>query len=341
MENIKFYKPYESPFEIFGLYGSYEENGYCRIPDSVAKATSSRVVELYRNTAGGRIRFKTDSDVLVIRTKNRSAMTYHTTPAMRSGYDVYIDRPQGAIYLGCTKPEPFSLTEYEFTYNLGAGEKELTVNMPLYGNVEEVSIGLRENATVSQHTPYKYNTPVVFYGSSITQGACASRPGKSYEAIISRKYDLNYTNLGFSGACRAENAIVEYMATLPMSAFVSDYDHNAPTPEYLRGTHLRLYQIFREKQPDTPYLIISKPDFRSVTSQDQNIERREIIVDTYRYARDHGDTNVYYIDGSSFFRGPYQEMATVDGCHPNDLGFALMADKIEGKLRTIFTQRYL
>ena len=126
--------------------------------------------------------------------------------------------------------------------------------------------------------------------------------------------------------------MAHYLASLKMSVFVCDYDHNAPTPEYLRGTHLRLYQIFREKQPDTPYLIISKPDFRSVTSQDQNIERREIIVDTYRYAIDQGDTNVYYIDGSSFFRGPYQEMATVDGCHPNEEGHRLLAEAIGDRL---------
>lgn len=322
MENIKFYKPYESPFEIFGLYGSCEENGYCRIPDSVAKATSARVVELYRNTAGGRIRFKTDSDILVIRHKGKAALTYHTTPAMRSGYDVYIDRPQGAICLGCTKPEPFSLTEYEFTYNLGAGEKELTVNMPLYGNVEEVSIGLRENATASRHTPYKYNTPIVFYGSSITQGACASRPGKSYEAIISRKYDLNYTNLGFSGACRAEKAIVEYMAGLPMSAFVSDYDHNAPDHAHLEATHHALYEAIREKHPDIPYFMVTRPDFYF---NEDCIGRRDIVMKSYLDARAAGDKKVYFIDGSAFFNGAPVGDLLLDRVHPNDEGFGRMA----------------
>ena len=118
--------------------------------------------------------------------------------------------------------------------------------MPLYGDVETVNLGLRAGATVSEHTPYKHNTPIVFYGSSITQGACASRPGRAYEAIISRKYDVNFTNLGFSGACRAEESIVDYLATLEMSAFVLDYDHNAPTLEHLKNTHHRLYEKIRE-----------------------------------------------------------------------------------------------
>ena len=322
MENVKFFKPYEKPFEIFGLYGSPETDGYCRIPEGVAKATSARVAELYSNTAGGRIRFKTDSDVLVIRTKNRSAMTYHTTPAMRSGYDVYIDRPQGAICLGCTKPDPFSLTEYEFTYNLGGGEKELTVNMPLYGNVETVSLGLRAGATVSEHTPYKHNTPIVFYGSSITQGACSSRPGKCYEAIISRKYDVNFTNLGFSGACRAEESIINYLADLEMSAFVSDYDHNAPTVEHLKNTHHRLYEKIREKHPDIPYFMITKPDFRF---EKDSMDRRAAVMESYLKAYNSGDKNVYFIDGSAFFNGTDISDLTLDRCHPNDEGFGRMA----------------
>ena len=137
----------------------------------------------------------------------------------------------------------------------------MTVFLPLFGEVESLEIGICEGASLSAHTPYTHNLPVVFYGSSITQGACASRPGRAYEAMISRKYDLNYIGLGFSGACRAEKAIVEYMATLEMSAFVSDYDHNAPTREHLAATHHYLYETIRRKHPDIPYFMITRPDF--------------------------------------------------------------------------------
>lgn len=322
MENITFYDVKKAPFEIFGLYEPLTYGKYCRIPEEVAKATSPRVSELYSNTAGGRIRFKTDSDVLVIRSKGNDAMTYHTIPVMRHGYDVYIDRPQGSVCMGCTKPQPFSLKEFEVAITLGGGEKELTVNMPLYGDVEEVTLGLRAGATISEHTPYKYNTPIVFYGSSITQGACASRPGRAYESIISRKYDINYINLGFSGACCAEEAIVEHLASLEMSAFVSDYDHNAPSPEYLKNTHHRLYEMIREKHPDIPYFMITKPDFRfDKDSQD----RRAIVMESYLEAYNSGDKNVYFIDGSAFFNGAPVSDLTLDRCHPNDEGFGKMA----------------
>ena len=121
-----------------------------------------------------------------------------------------------------------------------------------------------------------------------------------------------------------------------MSAFVSDYDHNAPTPEHLEATHQRLYKIIRKSNPDIPYIMISKYDFDSDYST--SIVRRNIIADTYRYARSMGDENVYFIDGAGIFRGPYEDMCTVDGCHPNDMGFALIADAIAAELKRAFSQ---
>ena len=325
MENIMFYDVKKAPFEIFGLYEPLTYGKYCRIPEDVALATSPRVAELYLFTAGGRIRFKTDSDVLFIRYKGRSALTFHTTPGMRHGFDIYMDTPGGSIFMGMTKPESFSLTNYETAIKLGDGDKELTVNMPLFGEVYELQIGLREGATLSEHTPYKHNTPIVFYGSSITHGACASRPGRSYEAIISRKYDVNYRNLGFSGACRAEDSIVDYLSTLEMSAFVSDYDHNAPTLEHLKNTHHRLYEKIRAKHPNIPYFMITKPDFLYT---DDSQARRVVIMESYLEAYNSGDKNVYFIDGSAFFNGAPISDLTLDRTHPNDEGFGRMAGYI-------------
>ena len=182
---------------------------------------------------------------------------------------------------------------------------------------------------LSAHTPYTHNLPVVFYGSSITQGACASRPGRAYEAMISRKYDLNYIGLGFSGACRAEKAIVEYMATLEMSAFVSDYDHNAPTREHLAATHHYLYETIRQKHPKIPYFMITRPNFYY---NEDCIGRRDIIMQSYLDAIAAGDKNVYYIKGPDLIE-PVREYGLVDGGHPNDSGFVSMASVIGAKLK--------
>jgi hypothetical protein len=214
-----------------------------------------------------------------------------------------------------------------------------TINFTPYSGVKNLWIGLQKDATVGEGLKYRNELPVVYYGSSITQGACASRPGNSYQNIISRRMNLHYLNFGFSGAGKAEEPMLDYLASLPMMAFVCDYDHNANSPEFLQNTHLNVYKKIRAAHPEIPFVMISRSDFDC--AYDENILRRNVIMDTYRYARAQGDRNVYYIDGASVFRGPYSEMCTVDGCHPNDLGFALMADAIGAELVRALTQNHL
>ena len=112
--------------------------------------------------------------------------------------------------------------------------------------------------------------------------------------------------------------MIEYLSNLEMSVFVSDYDHNAPSSEHLAKTHEKLYQKIREKHPDLPYVMISRPDYWD--RSDERV-RRNIIMKTYQKAVAEGDQNVYLLDGASIFAGDEREACTVDGTHPNDLGF--------------------
>ena len=321
MENARFYKVYEEPFEVFGLYGNVKTDGFKRLPDNIGQNVNDRVKELYKNTAGGRIRFATNAQSVIVKISGGGDLPWHMTNAMRHGADVYIDGAGESRFAG-TLCIPVGVREYKQEIVLGSGKKEITVFLPLYGDVVDIEIGLPEDAEVYKHTAYKHDLPVVFYGSSITQGACASRAGRAYQSIISRKYDLNYINLGFSGAARAEDIIVDYMAGLEMSAFVSDYDHNAPSHEHLKNTHHRMYERIREKHPDIPYFMITRPDF--YFNEDCRT-RRAIIMQSYLDARAKGDKNVYFIDGSAFFNGETVGDLTLEGTHPNDVGFARMA----------------
>ena len=191
-------------------------------------------------------------------------------------------------------------------------------------------IYLEKDAVILEATPYSHNVPIVYYGSSITQGGCASRPGNSYQAIISRRLDADYINLGFSGSGKAEEAMVQYLAELEMSVFVCDYDHNTPDVEYLKKTHLPLYRTVRTKQPNLPIILISAPNI--LMNPEGFLTRREVIRETYQIALDEGDKNVYFIDGAELFAGEDWDSCTVDGCHPNDLGFYRMAMRIEKEL---------
>ena len=201
----------------------------------------------------------------------------------------------------------------------------------MYSDVKELYIGLQKDAVLKEAKPYKNTKPIVYYGSSVTQGGCASRPGMSYQAIISREFDYDYINLGFSGNGRAEDEIAEYISNLDMSVFVYDYDYNAPTPEYLEETHEKMFKTIREKQPDLPIIMMSRPKF---FLNDRERKRRSIIETTYKNAISAGDKNVYFIDGEALTELCKDE-GTVDGTHPTDFGFVSMANAVSKVLANI------
>ncbi len=327
-ESIKFYSPKEAPFEIYGLYKPLTEDVYKRVPDDVAKATSAGVAGLAKNTAGGRIRFATDSKFIIIRAKTeRGGFMYHCTPEMQVGFDIYEDNGDKHRFLGTFPFAAEAYRNYESRKDVHASNimSEYTINMPLYGGVTSVEIGLEEGAALKKHSAYKHECPIVYYGSSITQGACASRPGLCYQNYITRRFDCNHINLGFSGNAKGEDAIVDYMASLDMCAFVCDYDHNAPSAEHLHNTHHKIYEKIRAAHPNIPYYMVSKPDFYF---DEGSITRRDIIMESYLEARKKGDKRVYFIDGSAFYTNESRGDCSLDNCHPTDLGFKHMATLI-------------
>ena len=332
--DVIYYNVKDDPFEIYGLYDPQNGDFFKRLPDDIGVGTNRGVSNLYKNTAGGRVRFSTDSDYVVIRAMQPNATEFAHMPRLGvRGFDMYIDDPESkkSSFYGSFMP-PFDFDNgYQGILKFPDRKKRyITINFPLYNEVTDLYIGLKEGSEIGTGAKYRNEKPVVFYGSSITQGGCASRPGNCYQNMIARRLNIDYINLGFSGSGRAEDIIVDYMAELDMSVFVSDYDHNAPSPEYLRETHYKMYEKIRAKNPDIPYVMITRPDFHKPKQRDieDSVARRKVVLDSFHKAVDNGDKNVYFIDGESFFAGELEDCCTVDGCHPNDLGFSKMADVI-------------
>ena len=330
--DIELYNIRENNFKIDGVFW---ENGYFRrIPEAVAKTVNDGVLFLHTNTAGGRVRFITDSGYIAIHAEMDGVNGMdHIALTGEAGFDLYERKNDGyQRYINTFRPPSGMRTGYESVIDLYCREKrEYVINFPLYANVKDLYIGVRADAVIEAPTPYKYDLPVVCYGSSITQGGCASRPGNSYQAIISRRLDCNFINLGFSGSARGEDTITEYIKNIPMSCFVYDYDHNAPTVEHLKKTHEKMFKIIREKQPNLPIiLMLSRPVFYL---NDDEKRRLETVKRTYLNAIEAGDKNVYFIPGPQLIREDTIETATVDCCHPNDSGFLSMALKISDFLK--------
>lgn len=328
--DIKFYDVKEEPFKIYGV--SYENGYFRRMPQEVAKTVNEGVEALNTNTAGGRIRFKTNSPYVAINTKINPSRMPHMAFTGIMGFDLYVKKNGEWIYINTFKPTVDVKDGYEGEIELGdKSDKEILINMPLYCSVKELYIGLSEDAFVAEPETYKVQKPIVYYGSSITQGGCASRPGTSYQALVSAKLDCDYINLGFSGNAKGEDEIAEYIANLDMSMFVYDYDHNAPNLEHLENTHERMFNIIREKNPTLPILILSRPKYSLCNAEE---ERFEVIEKTYKNARINGDENVYIIKGTKLMELVGYE-GTVDNCHPNDMGFYSMAQALIPQIKMI------
>lgn len=321
-EGLSFYDIDSEPFRIYGVK-RYGDN-YWRLDPEVALATSPGVYRLGSNTAGGRIRFVTNSKrVALIATYSDSYQASHFPPTGTTGFDIYVGKRYHATFV---PPVTMPNKAYESVMSFESSEERLvTINMPLYSSPTKVYIGLDDGATLKRAKDYTVEKPVVYYGSSITQGGCASHAGMSYEGIISRKLDINFINLGFSGNGKAEPVIADYIAGLDMSAFVYDYDHNAPTVEYLAATHENMFLKIREKHPDMPIIMVSRPNYAPGVCDD----RFAVIKRTYDNAVKRGDKNVYIYHGRQFFADSEEWCeATVDACHPTDYGFHIMGEKL-------------
>ena len=330
LPNIKFYDPRIEPFTIYGV--KFSDGQYRRMPDEIAKSVNRSIHLLSKETSGGRVKFKTNSSYIAIHAKCQRHIMPHFALTGSSGFDVYtgINEKYAGTIIPPWNCNEFSGYEGKVTFP-DRKMREITLNLPLYSPVFELYIGLEDDAKIEKTAGYKYEKPIVYYGSSITQGGCASRAGTSYQAFISRALKTNYINLGFSGNALAEDIMADYIAGLDMSIFVYDYDHNAKTPEYLDATHEKMFKTIRAAHPDLPIVMMSRPKYYINEVEKQ---RMAIVKKTYDNAVLAGDTNVYFIPGPSLMKFA-KENGTVDNCHPTDLGFYSMAKVLIPCLRNI------
>lgn len=335
-EGLTFMDIKKPPFSVHGLVR--ESDRWARMPLAVANTVSPNVLMLARHTAGGRVRFVTDSPYIAIKTSqpNDGAMP-HITMTGQGGFDLYMGEGDKSTYYATFMPPAGGFANqdgYESIINLREGDiglHEYTINFPLYNGVKEIYVGLKEGSVLKSPSEYDIKVPVVFYGSSITQGGCASRPGTCYQAWLSRWMNADYINLGFSGSAKGEDEIADYIAGLDMSLFIYDYDYNAVDLAALEATHEKMFRKIREKHPTLPIIMASAPNS---TPTPVGVARKEHIRANYEKFKAEGDENVYFIPGNELMYLCGME-GTVDGCHPTDLGFFSMAKRFYEEIQKI------
>ncbi len=327
---MKFYHITEEPLKIYGLaVVNREKRQFWRITSELMEKLPQYDF-LGKRAVGGRVRFQTDS--VNIRVKMTLAQTKEDINIPLSGSagaDIYVGKGKETSFLGYIAPKEHIMEEItvEKTFTKNAVMETITINLPRNDHLLGMEIGIDEDAHMEAAEEYTVSKPVVFYGSSITEGGCASRVGNSYVNLVCRWLDADFYNFGFSGSARGEIAFAEYISSIPeISAFVYDYDHNAPTAEHLAETHERFFKYFRKTHPDVPVIMMSRPDVDG--DEEDSTVRRDIIRRTYENAVNSGDKNVWFVDGFTLFGEEGRAECTVDGTHPNALGFMRMAERV-------------
>ena len=327
------YKDY--PIKIFGLPLFEENKKLERLPDEVIEKVPT--LEFFgKRCPGTRLCFRTNSENFTVKAKFKTlgpdaGMSVFSCQS----FDVLAGSRQNPRFLGLVTPFNIQTFSFEATFHKGKEMEDITIFLARNEKIEDIQIEIEDDALIEEPTPYRYK-PITFYGSSITEGGCCSNVKNSYTSILSSRLDADFYCLGFSGSAKGELPIADFINTLDMSIFVFDYDHNAPDAQHLRETHEPFFKRIREVHPYLPIVIMTMP---KEIYDDVNDERTSVIKQTYLNAIENGDRNVYFIDGEEFYGPEERYLCTIDGVHPNSLGFLRMANIIEPTLRKILEVR--
>lgn len=316
------------------LAEALRESRFDRLPSQAKDQVTGNVWSLSRDSAGMMVRFRTNAEAIHVHyrlTKSNLAMPHMPATGV-SGIDFYAKDPTGLWkWVQVVKPSGQEV-KAEVIQGLLPEDREYAAYLPLYNGIEFLKIGLPVGASY-QPLPAR-DKPIVFYGTSITQGACASRPGMVHTAILGRRLDRSIVNLGFSGNGTMDEAVGQWLVQIDAAAFVIDCLPNMG-PAEVRAKCKPLVLQLRTAQPDTPIVLVEDRCFTNawITPAKKAFHdaNHQALRDSYQELLQAGCRHLYYIEGDELF-GDDTEGAT-DASHASDLGFMRQAEHFEPVLR--------
>lgn len=321
---------YWTDIRDFGIQGKgwHDDLDYNRLPAKAEEIVREPVWDLSHHTAGFYVRFITDANFIKAKwslTGEPNSMNHFAATGI-SGLDLYVKLEDGSWHwLGIGRPEGIENTVF-LTEILPEGTREYMLYLPLYNGINHVKIGIPEGYEIKGVTPDN-GKPIVFYGTSITQGGCASRPGMCATAILGRRLDREIINLGFSGNGRMEPEVARLLAELDPLIYFLDCIPNMDA-DMVKERVEPFVAILREAHPDTPIILAEGVTYNNAflieDSRVRNSECRRALRMAYENLLAGGTRNLYYqiAEGQLGFDGE----GTVDGVHPTDLGFHRQAN---------------
>lgn len=332
--------PAQDPrFTVNGLPW-FDENGgaFFRLPERAKSVVRPPVWDLSTMPSGGRVRFKTDSGTFKLRVRHSRpeiAMVHMCAVGM-SGIDLYVGPPRRMKYMGSTKAIEAQKT-YTATFFQKQPRKmqEFTLYLPVYNDLAQLEIGLESDAVLASPTRFRLPKPVLFYGTSITQGGCSSRGANGFVPLVGRKLGVDVVNLGFSGNGQSEPEVADLIAELDMACFVNDCVANM-NGELMKTRYAAFNETIRVRWPKLPILLMTSIRFagENFWPSPKNDEKNAIVLQTYKAFRKRGDKNIHLLDSRKMI-GFEADHPSVDGAHLTDLGFKQLADGVTPKVASL------
>lgn len=335
-------------FSIEGLAFFDKEKEYFRLPIDCKDKVTEAVYWLSSHPSGGQIRFQTNAKQISVKIKNKGDYQMcHMAATGQQGVDIYyrLKGQKNYTFFNCAKfVEPTSEFESIIFQSDEMMDKDIIINLPLYEGLEEILIGLNEEATLKAPKKRKKEGRVVIYGTSVTQGGCASRPGMSFTNILSRKLDMEFINLGFSGSGLGEPNVARLINEISdIRLLILDYEANGGATGDLYHNMEEFIDIFRSLHPQTPILIMSKHPFSCYIFSKEEREKRQFYLnfqsEVVRKRKEKGDDNIYFMNGNLLFGSKDIYESCVDGLHPTDLGFYRIATTLYPILKKILNKQ--
>lgn len=308
---------------------------YDRLPARAQGVVRSAVWNLSRHSAGMMVRFRTDATEIhsdhTVTSKNLAMA--HMPATGVSGLDLYAKDDDGNLrWVAVTRPSSQTM-KTKIVSGLREGSREYAVYLPLYNGTESLKIGVPKGTSFEPLAPRK-EKPVVFYGTSITHGACASRPGMPHPAILGRRLDKPVINLGFSGNGKLEKEVGQFLVELDPAVYVLDCLPNMNAAEVAARTEPMVRQL-RSAHPNVPIVLVEDRTYAYSWIRPSSQKRNDISRAAFRVAYERlinaGIERLSYVDGESLLAKDRDD--TTDGSHPSDLGFWNQANAIEPTLR--------
>ena len=320
-----------------GWSESETEKYFDRLPKRAKGVVRDAVWNLSRHSAGMLTRFRSDAtEIWVDYTVTSPNLAMPHMPATGvSGIDLYATDDQGeSRWLAVSKPTSQTV-KTKMIAEIIPGERDFTAYLPLYNGTESLKIGVPQGASFEPIAP-RSDKPILFYGTSITHGACASRPGMPHPAILGRRFHRPVINLGFSGNGKMEKEVGQFLCELDPVVYVIDCLPNMVGREVADRAEPLVRQL-REARPDTPILLVEDRTYANAPfiagKQTRHEEARAALRQAYKKLTKAGFKQLGYVEGESLLGDDRDD--TTDGSHPNDLGFFRQANALEPAIREL------